>query len=184
MASIKVEQDAAGGLLKEMGFKAATKWPAKKLGAKLNKIGNLLEDEEVDKPKSSTGNRLLKQLLEAKENGKKIIVIAEGESDDDDDGDDDKKGKKAKAKKGSKEKSAPRGDPADKDEWGCREGSSAAAINAVLLKSKKPLESSTIAEKADTTPARVNGHMRAMIEKGYAKKTDEGYVARAGKSKK
>lgn len=80
-----------------------------------------------------------------------------------------KKGKKTNGAKssGTKEKSNGKKGAAEKDRFGSRAGSSAAAINAVLDKKGKTYEQ--IAEAAGCAVARVRPHVYSIVQKGFVK---------------
>lgn len=87
-----------------------------------------------------------------------------------------KKADKGKDKPAAKEKAngEPVKEPAGKDEFGYRLGTVRAQVNAVLSK-KKPLTMAEIVELAKM-PWTPGNHMREMVAKGHAKKTDKGFV--------
>lgn len=85
-----------------------------------------------------------------------------------------KKGKKSeKPSKNGKAPAPKRESVVEKDPFGNRIGTSAARINAVILKAKKPLTAAEIEESAKAPKVRVHGHMSHLIENGFASKTDD-----------
>lgn len=77
-------------------------------------------------------------------------------------------------------KKAPAAESSSKDAWGAT-GERTQAINAALLKAKKPL---SVKEITEATGAKaVGSHLRTLLGKGYIVKTADGYKV-APKSKK
>jgi hypothetical protein len=124
--------------------------PSKKAPAK----AAAAEDDESDEDEDSEDDESDEDEDEApkakKSKGKKPAK----ESDEDEDEEDEKPAKKA-AKK----------DAAGKDKFGCRLGSQAASINAVI--GKKPKTAEEIATESETAAARVRAHMKAFVGKGH-----------------
>ena len=92
----------------------------------------------------------------------------------------DKKAKDAKAKgkpeKADKKAAAKADKPKEKkepvgvDKWGCRLGTRAARLNAVI--SATPKSAAEIKEEAEYDQP-INGHLRFLLQKGFIVKTDE-----------
>lgn len=73
-----------------------------------------------------------------------------------------------------------RNNSASKDEWGCRSGTGAAAINAVLLDANYPLMEEEIVaqirERGLPKRGAVGEHLRSLKRKGYVIKTPLGFI--------
>lgn len=63
----------------------------------------------------------------------------------------------------------------ERDAFGCRSGSQAAAINATL--GKKPKSVEKIIEESKLATARVRSHLKFLVAKGMAKESDEGFAS-------
>ncbi len=143
-----------------------------------------VEGEAEEKPaKAKKGAKPAKKAKAAKEEEEEEEEDEEEEEEDEEEEEEEEdsaKSKKAKkgakpAKKGAKPaKKAAKKSTAEKDDFGCRVGSMAAKINAALGKKGKTAD--VIAKESKTTPARVKGHLQAMIAKKKVKHTDKGYV--------
>lgn len=110
------------------------------------------EDEEVTATKTKT-KKADKKAKDAKAKGKPEKA--------------DKKDKKAAAKP---DKPKEKKEPVGVDKWGCRLGTRAARLNAVI--SATPKSAAEIREEAEYDQP-INGHLRFLLLKGFIVKTDE-----------
>ncbi len=181
--NLKVSKEKAVALFVAMGYPTATKWNEAKLMERLAALPKVIENLDVElKPKKKS---LLKKILKTIKRGGEV-VINKSASDESDEKETPKAKKhdkgdgNNKAKKHKKEKS----EPAGKDGFGSREGTSRAKINKALSTKSK-----TIAElkkeagiKGSNTFAE---HLQNLIEAKYVKKTSDGYeLTEKGKAKR
>lgn len=61
----------------------------------------------------------------------------------------------------------------DRDRWGCKEGSQAAAINACI--GTKPVAVEAIAKKTNLNTGRIRAHIKFLLGKELIVETDDGY---------
>lgn len=214
-----VTRSEAIGLLVSMDFETAEKWKDARILAKLERLGDLVDEPEQKQPADKANKALLKKILAAIESEDGLFVVAdaveekpakkaakpakkekvvEEEDDDEEESDDDeeetdeeedeeedeapkkkaKPAKKAKADKPAKAKK----ELVEKDAFNCRVGSQAADINAEI--SEDPATVEEIAKATKLPNTRITGHLRAMIDRGFVEKTDEGYVVAGAKKAK
>jgi len=202
---MKVTRDAVVEMFQSIGFKTADQWSAKKIQVKVNNLQEFLADtklpEEIMDDKNHLLNKIAKaldadekvevegaeELAESKTSGKPAVTVHKAEKtkkakkhetetgtqDEEEDVKKDKKvvktAKTKKADKVVKEKKA----GAEKDKFGCRVGTTAAAINKALT--TKPQTMRQLMAKAGSEGT-VYNHMKALVEAGHVKKTDEGYA--------
>lgn len=175
---MKLKRSAAVSLLVALGAAMAGKWTAAKLLGKLKKIDELVDDDtKLEGEDAAT----LKAIQKANE--------AEGDIEIEDDvNDEDTEAQPVKGKKAKKDPEAKKGKRpttnakpnAPRDQFGNREGSQAAAINAVMT--KKSQTAKEIAEASGFEAGRVKGHLAFLVGHGYAEKTEKGYKL-TGKTK-
>lgn len=177
--ALAIPQEKAIDLLEALGNEDAGEASVSKLNNLLKEVkGEHDEDEEYDLSKAQ--KKLYSELLKAK----KFSVVADEEEEDDEE-EKPKKGKKApkasangkagkkKAKKGTKKR-----EPAEMDEFGCREGTGAAAINAAIIRSPKGISVEKLKEKvSESTPARIMSHLRWLVA-GKKVRVKEGKVTK------
>lgn len=157
-------------LLVGLGYDTATSWNSVRILAKLAKIAKDSTDDDAAKVDDENALTLLKELQNDPSIVNKLELTG---SDDDDVLVDNKKKKKASTGAGEPSKSVAARKQARVDAFGCREGSQAATINAVL--SDKPQSPDDIAKKAKLEVYRVRSHLQAMVGKKFVVRTDDGY---------
>ena len=202
---LKVTKEDAIALFGALGFGTAKKWDVARLQKKLNALDEAPEDElgdeqlddlldeilstkegnvivvdedakpdedyeetEVEAKKEKSKKKTTKKSKKekpAKKVKKEKPAKKEKKTKD-------KKEKKTKVKQEKKNKPAKKTE-VKKDKFGNRKGSIAAAINAALTKRPKTMEQ--LQEDANVENQQ-NGHLKKLIEAGYAKKTDKGYA--------
>ena len=198
MATVTLTRAKALKIFEAIGYKQAGKWDDKRLLAKLRKLQDEVDLDEVTKPKLKAA---LKKIIDAD----KILLGDDGKTNSDDkstsskkktskkkkatkkkiaeEDDEPKKSKKktskkqktAKKKKTSKKKKATKKKTsgAGKDELGCRVGSQAGKINACLSKKGKSLEA--IAKESGLSETRCRNHLKWMVEtKGLVQQDAKG----------
>jgi len=165
-----IKRSAAVSLLVALGAAMAGKWTKAKLLGKLQAIDTLVDEEvELSKDQQET----LKAIQKLNEAEQDIEIEDDGEEADDTDKKKSKKASKGeKAEKGKRPTTKAKPN-APRDQFGNREGSQAAAINAVMT--KKSQTAKEIAEAAGFDVGRVKGHLAFLINHGFAEKTEKGY---------
>jgi len=199
--TLVVSRKQAIALMEGLCFTTANKWSDEKLVNKLNKLPELIDTETtVGDMKDSALNDFMEQIVTAVGDGIKIMTKKTTTTTT-------KKTKKTKkskpgaettkapaterAGKSSKKKvkkttpaAAPKKGKVERDEYGNKANSQAGKINAVLLKAgKKHVTAEQIEKKTGLTRARINGHLSYLIDKGFAKSSDEGYRGKPSKKK-
>lgn len=177
---MNVSEKEARELLKAMGFEAVKDWKRSKVQDKLNALQELLpESKEVEGDELTTQKRVISAL----EEGTKITVGADAETNGHASGKNGhaagkngttKASKKTKGEKGGKDKKVATKAKVDRDRFGSRLDSMAAAINAKVAGKAKTAE--VIAEESGVALNRVKGHLKYLEAKGFAVKSDKGFA--------
>ncbi len=188
-------------IFEALGFKTAGGWDVARLQKKLVKLDKLIEGANLDKKTQKRVNAILKaqgagrtimvinpedaaaSKVRSKEVGdaakreetrKEEAKLTRGKKDKKTQENKDKKSKdEAGRSKGKKEKTEKKERKViEKDKFGSRVGSIQAAINAVLTRKPKTMEQ--LQKDADVANQQ-NGHLKNLIEAGFAEKGDKGY---------
>ena len=175
---MKVKRSAALNLFHALGVKSVDNLENLRLAKRLVNVPKTF----ADKAESLEGDdkELYDTLTVAVEENDDVVVTG---------GKPDKPSKPSKEDKEDSEEKPKREKVAkDLDRYGMRLGSGASKINTVVSikpKSTKQIHEEVLELGVETSLSRVHGHMRKLLEKGFVKKTDEGWVDALGvKAKK
>lgn len=188
---MKIKFQNGINLFKSCGLKNADKWSAKKLRDKINNLPKNADQDEDFRPADEGLKDLFDTLVTAVKEGKEIVITG---APDGEDSAPAAKGKatKEKAAKSKTDKSDPdkpaktprtkkeSGEGKEVDAFGSRLGTLSAKINAQLSKTD-PKSAKDLREATGANA--VQGHLKVMIDKGYAKRDKDGNYVLTGKSK-